>query len=188
MHYCVMLITKSIPNYTEIEKIMSKYSWDNIQHDENDTIIGELPVFTYDWYVIGGRYGGVIKLKVDDSDKEYQWGYYAREDRNNRLFISSILNDLKESLKPVWKYSEEKFLLYMGYRDNILRVDGAKIKDIANRDELGCYICIKPDGEAVARSIWNGKGFVDNENFNEEFKQIINDNMDGFLTVLDIHD
>lgn len=188
MHYCVMLISKSIPSNEYIKNVMSKYTWKNIKKDEDGNIIGERPIFTYDYYTIGGRYAGGIKLKVDESDKEYEWMYYAKEDRNNRLFISSILNDLKENIQPGWKYSEDKYLPYMGYDDGVLYVDGARAKDIVNINELKSYICIIPDGEAIARSSWNGTSWVDDEKYDEKFEQIIKDNMDGFITILDIHD
>ena len=45
-----------------------------------------------------------------------------------------------------------------------------------------------PDGSAIARESWTGNGFVEDDKFEEKYKKAVADNMDGFLTVLDIHD
>ena len=57
-----------------------------------------------------------------------------------------------------------------------------------NLVELGCFGCVLPDGSAIARESWTGNGFVEDDKFEEKYKEAIADNMDGFLTVLDIHD
>lgn len=69
-----------------------------------------------------------------------------------------------------------------------LLVDRARQKDILNLDELGCFGCVLPDGSAIARESWTGNGFVEDDKFEEKYKKAVADNMDGFLTVLDIHD
>lgn len=81
MHYCIHLLTKHLPTEKEIEKIMEPYNWDSV--DDEDTDDGkkkiEYPVFTWDWYQIGGRYSACLKLKVDGDDLEnrehYNWGH-----------------------------------------------------------------------------------------------------------------
>lgn len=45
-----------------------------------------------------------------------------------------------------------------------------------------------PDGSAIARELWTDNGFVEDDKFEEKYKKAVADNMDGFLTVLDIHD
>lgn len=57
-----------------------------------------------------------------------------------------------------------------------------------NLDDLGCFGCVLPDGSAIARESWTGNGFVEDDKFEEKYKKAVADNMDGFLTVLDIHD
>ena len=37
----------------------------------------------------------------------------------------------------------------MGIRDNFLYVDGAKIDDLLNFDDVNCYICIDSDGKVI---------------------------------------
>lgn len=130
MHYCIHLLTKQLPTEKEIEKIMEPYSWDSIDDEDTDDDKKkiEYPVFTWDWYQIGGKYS-------------------AR-----------------------------------------LLVDGARQKDILNLDELGCFGCVLPDGSAIARESWTGDGFVEDDKFEEKYKKAVADNMDGFLTVLDVHD
>lgn len=188
MHYCVHLLTKELPSENKIAAIMKPYNSELIYgSDEEDKQI-DYPVFTWDYYQIGGRYKAELKLKVDEegsANREYyNWGYYDRQDRNGRLFLSSLLSTLKENITPKWMYHEEDWFMNMGFGDGYILVDGAKQSDVLNINKLGCYICILPDGSAIARDSWNGKDIIKDE----KYKQAITDNMDGFITVLDIHD
>jgi hypothetical protein len=192
MHYCVHLLTKELPSENKIAAIMKPYNSELIYgSDEEDKQI-DYPVFTWDYYQIGGRYKAELKLKVDEegsANREYyNWGYYDRQDRNGRLFLSSLLSTLKENITPKWMYHEEDWFMNMGFGDGYILVDGAKQSDVLNINKLGCYICILPDGSAIARDSWNGKDIIKDEKFDEKYKQAIIDNMDGFITVLDIHD
>lgn len=192
MHYCVHLLTKELPSENKIAAIMKPYNSELIYgSDEEDKQI-DYPVFTWDYYQIGGRYKAELKLKVDEegsANREYyNWGYYDRQDRNGRLFLSSLLSTLKENITPKWMYHEEDWFMNMGFGDGYILVDGAKQSDVLNINKLGCYICILPDGSAIARDPWNGKDIIKDEKFDEKYKQAITDNMDGFITVLDIHD
>lgn len=193
MHYCVHLLTKELPSENKIAEIMKPYNSELVYSsgDEEDKQI-DYPVFTWDYYRIGGRYKAELKLKVDEegsaNSEYYNWGYYDRQDRNGRLFWSSLLSTLKENITPEWMYHEEDWFMNMGFGDGHILVDGAKQSDVINIDKLGCYICILPDGSAIARDSWNGKAIVKDEKFDEKYKQAIANNMDGFITVLDIHD
>lgn len=193
MHYCVHLLTKELPSENKIAAIMKPYNSELVygSDDEEGNQIN-YPVFTWDYYRIGGRYKAELKLKVDEegsvNSEYYNWGYYDRQDRNGRLFWSSLLSTLKENITPEWMYHEEDWFMNMGFGDGHILVDGAKQSDVLNIDKLGCYICIFPDGSAIARDSWNGKDIVKDEKFDEKYKQAITDNMDGFITVLDIHD
>ena len=93
-----------------------------------------------------------------------------------------------ENITHEWMYHEEDWFMNMGFGDGYILVDGAKQSDVLNIGKLGCYICILPDGSAIARDSWNGKDIIKDEKFDEKYKQAITDNMDGFITVLDIHD
>ena len=195
MHYCVQLLTKELPSEEDIRRIMQPYNDDVVygnddEEDENVEIIR--PVFTWDWYQIGGRYKARIKMKADSDDSEnrdyYNWGYYDRNERNGRLFWSSLLSTLKKHIHPNFMYSEEDWFMNMGFCDKYMLVDGARQKDVLNLYDIGCYIVILPDGSAIARDSWNGKEFIEDANFDEKHKKALEDNMDGFITILDIHD
>lgn len=67
-------------------------------------------------------------------------------------------------------------------------VDGAKQSDVLNIDTLDCYICILPDGSAIAKESWDGNDFIKDENFDKKYRQAIADNVNGFITIIDIHD
>lgn len=190
MHYCLYLFTKKLPSNNKILEIMKPYDEEDFEYDVDGEIIGGYPVFSWDWYQIGGRYKGDLKLKVDKNDKYYHWEYYAREPRNNRLFISSVLTTMKESIKPEWMFKEEDYFSVMGMKDGILYVDGARCCDIKNYEDLDCYICIDDiDNLVIARDTWNGNSFVKNEKFDDKLHSILeNRKDDGFLTVIDIHD
>lgn len=198
MHYCYYLFTETLPSESEIEKNMSPFNeeayYDKLVYNEEtgdydnpDNI--KPPIFLWDWFVVGGRYGGHIKLKVQyDVENEYEWKFYAREPREGRLFICNILKKLREN-KPQFDDSEEKWLPYLG-DDSYISVDGAYVKDIANIDELGCCGYIDVDGTANVRETWNGDTmeFIENEAFDAQFKETLKKRYDCFLTVIDIHD
>lgn len=192
MHYCVHLLTKELPSENKIAAIMKPYNSELVYGSDEEYEQIDYPVFTWDYYRIGGRYKAELKLKVDEegsANREYyNWGYYDRQDRNGRLFWSSLLSTLKENITPEWMYHEEDWFMNMGFGDGYILVDVAKQSDVLNIGKLGCYICILPDGSAIERDLWNGKDIIKDEKFDEKYKQAITDNMDGFITVLDIHD
>ena len=193
MHYRVLLFTKELPSEEKIAEIMHPYYEGNAEYDEEtEKRRNPYPVFEWDWYQIGGRYNGSLKLSVEKDKEYYNFGYYSREDRNKRLFYSSLLSDMKEFVEmgnvPSWKYREEDYFNSMGYRDGYLYVDGAKVDDIINFEEQNCYICIDVNGNAIARETWNGKEFIEDEQFDEKLAEIKRNSKGMFLTVLDIHD
>lgn len=189
MHYCALLVTNELPNDNKIAEIMDKYNSENLEYDEkSDKLIGEYPVFTWDWYQIGGRYAGSLKLKVDMGDDKYRWGFYSREPREGKLFHSYILREMKRFANNSFMYSEEKYFSSMGFQDDFLYVDGALSDDLLNLETLDCYICIDSDGLAIARESWNGTTFVKDINYDEKFHKILNSCTGKYITVLDIHD
>lgn len=185
MHYCLALFTKELPSKSEIDRIMRKYNNEEVYKDEENIVY---PQFTYDWYEIGGRYSGQIKLRVDENNEEYRWRYYERDGRNGRLFWSYLLNNMEEFSKKSFMYSEEDYFASMGYRDGHILVDGAKISDILNMDEIDCFTFIDGDENAYSREWWNGSDFVKNNDFEERFKAEIEKSKDMFLTIIDYHD
>jgi hypothetical protein len=195
MHYCVHLFTEKIPTDADIDRIMHPYNDDVVYADryvdeecEVENKNWKIPLFSWDYWEIGGRYHGKIKLKIDENDKEYRWRFYEFDNpREGRLFLSSAIRKMKND-KSKGLFNEEDWFNFFGYDEGYLKVDGAKIKDIMNIDELGCFIFIDKNGKAFARSTWNGEGFDDDEHFDEEYKATIEANKDCFLTILDIHD
>lgn len=186
MHYCLMLFTKECPSKDEIEKIMQKYNDEAVFSDDKETV--DYPQFTYDWYEIGGRYNGNIKLKVDKESDIYRWQFYERTPRNGRLFWSHLLCDMEEFSKKSLMYNEESYFYSMGFRDGFLYVDGAKVSDILNYEDLDCYTFIGIDEEAYSRKWWNGKDFIPNEDFDERLKAEKEKSKDFFVTIIDYHD
>ncbi len=172
--------TESKETEKEIDEIMKPYKDDNVEDLSSS-------VFTWDYWVIGGRYGGRIKLKVDMEDEEYGWKFYSSEPREGRLFHSLLLAEIRKRF-PRYRSEEEDWFVYLGVRDNYLCVDGAKIKDIINLEELGCYVCIDTDGKAIARESWNGENFIEDKDFDKKYEEILSKSKDYFLTTLDIHD
>lgn len=89
--------------------------------------------------------------------------------------------------KRSWDQKEEEWIGYMGDHSYIY-VDGARIRDILNIDELSCYGFVDIDEQAYASESWNGSTFVKHPDFENLYKQKLNEYKDCFLTVLDIHD
>ena len=193
MHYCIHLFTKALPTKNEIQSILSPYNSEDLYTDEegNEKEIKEYPPFTWDWWQIGGRYQGRLKLKVDETDTSYNWRFYAKEPREGRLFHSLLLSRIREHF-PSWEANEEDYFGYLGYLEEnpYIRVDGAKIADLLNAtaEELGCYGFVDIDGTAYSRSRWNGEHFEENAYFDDQYRKKLHERSDSFLTVIDIHD
>jgi hypothetical protein len=168
MHYSVLVITKEIPSGEDLVNIMEKYKWDNLQYDEDENLIGERPIFTYDYYQIGGRYNGKLKLKINMEDEYYRWQYYDKSGRSGRLFHSYLLNKMKGFSNGSYMYTEEDYYSSMGANDEFLYVDGARIKDIIDFDKVSCYVCVDVDGNAIAVETWDGNNFIKDEQFDKK--------------------
>lgn len=198
MHYCYYLFTKNLPSKNEIEQIMSPFNeetyYDKLIYNEetgdydNPNNV-KPPIFLWDWFEVGGRYGGHIKLKVQyDVEDEYKWKFYAKEPREGRLFICNILKTLRKN-ESRFGDSEEMWFPYLG-DGSYISVDGAYVKDIANIDKLGCCGYIDVDGIANVRETWDreARKFIENEAFDAQFKETLEKRSDCFVTVIDAHD
>ena len=173
MHYKGYLITKELPTNERIEEILKKY---NDEEENNNS------GFEWDWFIIGGRYGGKIKIKFDPNENEDNW--YMFKDRNNKYFISQMLNEIK-AMKEAY-YDELDYLIYMGLRENKLYVDGAYYKDMIDFDIIDCYLVIEEDEYINVREKWVGDNWIENKKFDDEVKQL--DLKDKFITIIDFHD
>lgn len=170
MHYKGHLITDKLPTNDTIQNILGKYS----EYKPG------LKTFEYDCYVIGGRYGGEIKIKFNPEDNEDDYCLFKH--RNNKYFISSLINKLDNN---TLRYDELDILQYMGLNDNILYVDGGYYKDMINFELDDCYVVIT-ESEAIPREIWTSDSLVDNEDFDKKISKL---SLDGkFITIIDFHD
>ena len=191
MHYCIRILTKEFPTDKVIENVLQPFYWDNIPEEEDRDKDFVFPAFTWDWWQVGGRYNGALKLRYDrnaDNDK-YRWMFYEKTPRAGRLFRSRLLEDILEMSKYGYN-KEEDYFLSMGGRDDYLYVDGAYVDDLINFEEEcdACFGFIDLDGKAYVRSYWNGNEFIDNEKFDDQVKEICKDRKGCYVVVVDVHD
>lgn len=140
MHYCLLLITKEMPSEDRISEILKPYDEEDLECNKNGEVIS-FPIFTYDWWEIGGRYARKLKIKIDNC-------------------------------YPVTK---------------ITYVNGARIDDLINFDEIDCFICIDSDENVIARETWNGYVFIKDEDFDRKLAEIKKKSKGMFATILDVH-
>lgn len=171
MHYKGHIITKTLPNETELLSILEKYRYDD----------KKVQNFSWDWYAIGGRYGGKIKIKFIPDNNEDNW--FLFKNRNNKYFISEILSEIKENTKF---YEELDYLKYMGLRENILYVDGGYFKDTIDFEIDDCFLVIDDEKNLYIRESWNGENFINDTSFDDKVKKL--DLTDKFITIIDFHD
>ena len=197
MHYSCLVITKEFPTDEVIRKAVQPFNWDVIMKsfEEKDELTEEdrkqIP-FSWDWYQIGGRYEGRIKLRINDDKEEYRWKFYDREPRAGRLFRNVFMEKCHEKFgSSIFdRFTEEDYYGYFGFRDGYLLVDGAKISDIEKTEliEHGCCRLIDKDGKAYTTEWWNGHDFIENDNFQEELKKAIDESADCYVCMVDMHD
>lgn len=197
MHYCCLLFTEKIPTHDEIDKIMKPFSDEEVykdyEEDDDGNPIGEkpnYPAFMWDYWLIGGRYNGLLKLKVDfdeNSQNNEKYKCLFCEDRNGVLFHSYLISEMQKD-RPKWLYSEDKCYNAMGFIDGFLRVDGADIDDLLDFDKFECYCYVDLDGNGNSRNRWDGKDFIPNPNFDAQLAEQKLKCQGKFVTVLDIHD
>ena len=190
MHYCVHVFTKTFPSMADLEDIMKPFNEEDYYNDESL----ERPDILWDYWVLGGRYGGKLHLKYDPEDKTspYEWAYLKfNKPRNGRLFHCSLLYEMLENSMDKYSKYEEKYFCYMK-GDNYIHVDGAKISDLVNVNDMKCYCYIDTDGKAHTRDHfdYDTLKIIENKNFDAEYKEYLKKcELDGsYVTVLDIHD
>ena len=69
-----------MPSENRISEILKPYDEENLECDETGEIIS-FPIFTYDWWEIGGRYASKLKLKIDDCYSSVRYADIAEIDR-----------------------------------------------------------------------------------------------------------
>lgn len=158
MHYCGYIITNKIPTDDEIYNILEPY-------DENEH---EGLEFAWDWFQIGGRYGGRLKIKFNPEENEDKWYGNKNHDRNYKYFISNKLKELKEKLKF---HDELANMLYMGLNENALYVDGAYYEDIYDFDITNCCFVIDENEKLYSRELWRNNEFIKDKDFDDKVKK-----------------
>lgn len=193
MHYCIYLFTKDLPSNEQIQKIMDPYSEYNPNQVDSD--IG------CDSWIVGGRYGGMLKLRCSEEDETYKWCFYVDTPRAGRLFRCEFFENLlriyrDRGLPTSVFYSfngiEDDFLMHGGMRDGYIYVDGCKISDLYNSEELidhGYGFIDDTFGKQSTRSHWDRKtrSFINNQEYENELKAAFERNKDGYITILDLH-
>lgn len=175
MHYCGYIITDKIPTKEEISSILEPYNENN--HDNLE--------FSWDWYQIGGRYGGMLKIHFNPNENEDNWYCGEHHERNYKYFISNKLDELKEKFSRLY-WDELEIMLYMGLNDKVLYVDGAYYKDIYDFDITNCCFVIDNEKNLYSRESYKNGAFVTDCDFDEKVKKIMLE--DKFITVIDMHD
>ena len=191
MHYCLMLLTNEFPSDAVIEKALEPYNSEKWWEKYEKTGDGSgRPLITWDYWQVGGRYNGALKLKHDpqDDNSEYRWMFLAFEPRVGRLYRSYLLETLRERNRTV--FVEDDYLNSMGAREGYIYVDGGKIADMLNfSDEyLNCYCVIDTDGNAYARDHWDGNNWINDTEFEDKIKAICENKTDGYVVFIDLHD
>lgn len=192
MHYCCFVFTKEFPTDEVLEKALKPFS-ENLfyENEENEQEQKEYPEFMWDYYKIGGRYSGRLKLKVEENNEKYQWKFYYNGGRNGKLFRSQlieIINKFKNNHRDGWMFSEEDVYSEIGYNDGYIRVDACLVSDVLNKQEISCYCFLDNEGNAYSKEKWNGENFEKREDFEDVLKRTIKESEDYYLCVVDLHD
>ena len=88
MHYCCVIFSKEFPSDAVISKMLSPFC------EDDETRSCEYPAFLWDWYGLGGRYNGKLKLSIEKNSDKYEWNYFIDKPRAGRLFRSYLLEKL----------------------------------------------------------------------------------------------
>lgn len=197
MHYCFLVFTKERPDEETLNIIMNPYNEDTFyERREKEKI--PFPEFTWDYFVVGGRYNSQLKFDFKKHYKEDEHGmFYAKKTRNHKIFDSFILDKIKRNFSSprFWEEFEEcDYYASMGIDDGYIRVDGCKISELHDSQDknLG-YGFIGIDGSVYSRTWYNGDAdecFVKRPDYEDVLAKAWEKatEEDGWVTVLDIHD
>lgn len=187
MHFCCVLITEEFPTDEVITKKLSPYD-EEAYYEQDEEERPWVPLL-WDWWQVGGRYSGLLKLSTRDNQDRYDWGYYARVPRNGRLFRSYALDRMKTMADL---FFEEDYYPSMGYRDGFLYVDGGLVDDLKWNEEFetfGYYLIDKNENVYSVEVVDLDSGkIVKNENYAEEFRKVISESSGCYMCIVDLHD
>lgn len=198
MHYCGIIMTNEFPTDDVIEKRLAPYKWPEPEGDSDEDLepeeeehIKKLPL-TWDWWQLGGRYCGKLRLRVDPNNDTYKWNYILdrHKVRTGRLFRSRILEDMHAlcdetvfNTSFVHNFEYEEYLYnYFGLHDGYIRVDGCPVKDLlVPRDVTNSWFFIPPTDEVWTRS-------KDADNYDQLVMDAVEIRNDAYVCVVDLHD
>lgn len=193
MHYCFLIFTKERPNENVLENIMKPYNSESFYDSEES----EYPEFTWDYYLVGGRYDSKLKFDFNKHYEDQSEMDFSRQTRNHIAFDSSILDKIKDNYSSKYgydKFDEVDYFGAMGYDDGFIRVDGCKIKDLHDTQDKNIgFGFIGIDGFAYSREWYSGNQenpFVKRLDYEEKLFEAWDkaEKEDGYVTVIDIHD
>jgi len=189
MHYCVAIITEDFPTNEVLEKKLAPYKAENFYKDdeEEETELKERPFpdILWDWWTVGGRYCGLIRLKVDEENDFYKWGYYTKDLRSKSLFRSDLLDNINENRRTLYIFDEDYVYGYFGKRYGYLHVDGARIRDIIDFEDTITehgYVFLGTNGETFVRDT------DDEQKYKDDVLNAVKGLEDCYLTFVDIHE
>lgn len=152
MHYTLSVIIKDVNN---LDSVLDKFDEDNECN----------PNPKWDWWVIGGRWSGLVVIKEECGN--------------------CIVGD---------RTSNEKFprsLKYNGYKN----VDGARLKDIdfskmsSDKETFYTYALLDEFGVWHEKETFNGESWVQKEHWVDDFDDLIhNTDQNNYLIIVDYHD
>lgn len=183
MHYCIKLFTKQFPTDKIITNYLAPYYEEDFYSDEDEN--KEYPQLLWDWWSLGGRYSGELKLDIKNEDGDKKWKYMA--ERVNVFYRSKLMESLKKNERF---FDESEYYTELGYYEGYLRVDGAKISDLipGSMDEPDCFGFIRSDGTAYARYYHTYGGIIDNNNFDKVYRAYVKTHPDEYVVIIDMHD
>ena len=199
MHYCIAIITEQFPTDDVLMEKLEPFNEEKFysQFDDEEEMPKNVvyPQFMWDWWQVGGRYNGLLKLKIEKDNEEYGWEFYSKEPRAGRLYRSKLFeecfNKVRSDGTRLLLGSEEDFYGYLGYQDGYIRVDGCKIKDVIDFEQTILnhgWGFIGKDGTVYSRSYWNGRNYIVDEKYEEKVRNAIKNIDDCYVCYVDIHD
>lgn len=194
MHFCITVITEQFPTDDVLEKKLAPFNDDvyygKFHDDEEPPEDVVRPQFLWDWWEVGGRFGGLLKLRVNNEDEEYNWMFVAKEPMAGRLFRSNMLEHINNEKRWFFR-DEERAYLYIGRRDGYIRVDGCKVKDAIDLEDTVVnhgWGFIGRNGEAYSRKYWTGEEYVNDDLYEEKVRAALKGTEDCYVCYVDIHD
>lgn len=187
MHFCFLVVTEEFPTDDVLEEALAPFNEESYYEKKTEQPEAEEPAFLWDWWTLGGRYAGLLRLDISgDNFEKYELKYMVDNPRNGRLFRSVLLEDDKRKVTDYSARGEHFKLCYMGFRDRLLYVDAASISDLKMYPDA--YGLLLPDGTVMQRYRYEDGQFVTDNNYDEKAHEALNANRDCWVSVVDIHD